>query len=122
MNTYSNNCLIKHLLENEFNLKNVDEKLTIVKNGRPCPKIPKLTSYLKEKNKVYICYFNISNYFNTLWLAGSAKLNKIFYWPCVLFTREKNVWSHSGFVNFNNLINGIQKHERSQTHISSVLK
>ncbi|XP_022160087.1 zinc finger MYM-type protein 1-like [Myzus persicae] len=122
MNTDSNNCLIEHLLENEFHLKNVDEKLTIVKNGRPCPEIPKLTSNHKEKNKVYIRHFNISNYLNTPWLTGSAKLNKLFCWPCVLFTREKNVWSHSGFVNLNNLTNGIQKHERSQTHISSVLK
>jgi len=113
MNTDSSNCLIEHLLENEFHLKNVDEKLTIVKNGRPCPEIPKLTSNHKERNKVYIRNFNISNYLNTSWLAGSTKLNKLFCWPSVLFTREKNVWSHSCFVNLNNLTNAIQKHERS---------
>lgn len=62
MNTDSSSCLIEHLLNNEFHLKNVYEKLTIIKNDRPCPEIAKLTISHKEKNKVNIRHFNISNY------------------------------------------------------------
>jgi len=81
MNTDSNNFLIELILKNKFHLKSYYEKLTIIKNDRPCPEISKLSTNHKEKNKIFIFHFNVSNYFIFIYflfkppyLTGSAKL------------------------------------------------
>lgn len=76
----------------------------------------------RDNNKNYTRHFNVPHYLNTSWLTECSKLNTNFCWPCILFTRVKHVWSRDSFVNLTNLSNDIQKQERSQLHISSVLK
>lgn len=53
-------------LSNPFHSKTFDEKLIIVKNGRPCPQIPRLSTSHKDKNKVYNRHFKIFQYSKTL--------------------------------------------------------
>ncbi|KAJ4433006.1 hypothetical protein ANN_15263 [Periplaneta americana] len=80
------------------------------------------TNAHKDKGKEYTRHFQASQYQKTQWIAGSAKLNKLFCWPCLMFSKEETVWSKNGYDNLNNLHNAINKHEKSQAHIFSVLQ
>lgn len=115
-------CVIQQLLTNPFRLKRLDEKLEIVRCGRPCPELPNLKSSHKDKGHEYIRHFRVSQYNKTDWIAGSSTLNKLFCWLCLLFTKEQTVWSSVGYDNLNNLHNSISKHEKSKSHIFSLLQ
>ena len=50
-------------------------------------------------------------------------LKKLFCWPCVLFSiRGEEVWSKSGYDNLKNLPRSIERHSKSQEHISCTCK
>ncbi|KAJ4449671.1 hypothetical protein ANN_01075 [Periplaneta americana] len=115
-------CPIEQLLKHPFRLHSLQEKLNIILSDRPCPEMPTLFAAHKDKGKDYTRHFQASRYQKTQWIAGSAKLNKLFCWPCLMFSKEETVWSKNGYDNLNNLHNAINKHEKSQTHIFSVLQ
>jgi len=87
-------CVISDLISKPFSEKN-----EIIKIGRPCPVIPNLTSVHKDKKREYIRHFNTLQYDNIIWLTGSSVLNKLYCWPCLLFSTENGVWSKVGFDN-----------------------
>ncbi|XP_067135315.1 zinc finger MYM-type protein 1-like [Centruroides vittatus] len=114
-------CIISDLLQKPFSRRNAAEKIEIVRNNRPCPEIPNLTSNHKDKNGKYVRHFKISQYVNIPWLAGSKKLNKLFCWPCLLFSTDNGVWSKNGFVNLNCLSVAVSRHEKSVSHLKSFI-
>lgn len=115
-------CIIDDLLLNTFSSKTFEEKLQIVTNGRPCPKLLGLTTKHKGKKEEYIRHFSDTQYNAIPWLTGSEKLNKLFCWPCLLFSSEKGVWTKTGFSDLSHLSVAQQRHERSQAHVESFLK
>nr|CAI5854557.1 unnamed protein product [Callosobruchus analis] len=67
--------------------------------------------------------FNINNYEKIRWLTASSTRNKLYCWNCVLFSNDKfSVWGKTGYNNLQNLSGAIEKHEKSQEHISSSIK
>lgn len=116
-------CVISELLAKPFSSKSINEKTDIISKGRPRPSMPALSTQHKEKNRKYVRHFNVSIYDNITWLAGSASLNKIFCWPCLLFSTDRvTVWTKSGFNDLNHLNTACSKHEKSQNHIRSFLQ
>ncbi|XP_066981403.1 zinc finger MYM-type protein 1-like [Macrobrachium rosenbergii] len=115
-------CLVNELLEKPFWRRSVPEKIYIIRMCRPCPPLPGLTKKHKEKNKEYMRHFNFAQYETTHWLTGSPKLNKLFCWPCLLFSNEDNIWSNAGFDNLNTLTLAVARHEKSFNHISCFLQ
>ncbi|KAL4154101.1 hypothetical protein QTP88_001934 [Uroleucon formosanum] len=97
-------------------------KMQFGKFHLPCPVIPNLTSVHKDKKREYIRHFNTSQYDNTIWLTGSSVLNKLYCWPCLLFSTENGVWSKVGFDNLNTLTVAICRHEKSINHIKCFLQ
>lgn len=54
-------------------------------------------------------------------MTGSCKLNKMFCFPCMLFSDSNSVWSRTGFTDINNLVNSAKKHVQTEKHIRSCL-
>ncbi|KAF0715097.1 zinc finger MYM-type protein 1-like [Aphis craccivora] len=115
-------CVISDLISKPFSRRSFSEKNEIIKIGRPCPIIPNLTSVHKDKKREYIRHFNTSQYDNTIWLTGSSVLNKLYCWPCLLFSTENGVWSKVGFDNLNTLTVAICRHEKSINHLKCFLQ
>ena len=69
------------------------------KEGRPTPRL----DLRHERGTGGFRSFKEENYLRTEWLAGSAKLQKLFCWPCLLFDRDtcslNNPWASSGCEN-----------------------
>ena len=80
-----------------------------------------LTATIKIKTSNAVRHFQNSYYQKYLWICACKKLNKIFCWPCILFSLEKNIWTKDGYSNLNNFYNAVNKHEKSQSHIASFL-
>lgn len=53
---------------------------------------------------------------------GSCVPNKLYCWPCLLFSTENGVWSKVGFDNLNTLTLEICKHEKSINHLKCFLQ
>lgn len=115
-------CAISDLISKPFSRRSFSEKSEIIKKGKPCPLIPNLTSVHKDKKREYIRHFNTSQYDNTIGLTGSCVLNKLYCWPCLLFSTENGVWSKVGFDNLNSLTLAICRHEKSINHIKCFLQ
>ena len=47
----SESCVIKHLLNNPFGRLRYEDKLLIIKNGRPTPSLPELHGMHMKKNR-----------------------------------------------------------------------
>ena len=47
--------------------------------------------------------FNNAWYNKCEWLTGSHKRQKLFCWPCLLFSTEYTVWSKKGFADLKNV-------------------
>lgn len=119
-----NTCVISELLSKPFSRRNIYEQNAIIDAGRPCPMILNFKSIPMFRNKKFVsyAYFNTSLYNNTIWLTGSSVLNKLYCWPCLLFSTENSVWSKRGVDNLNLLKPAIRYHEKSIIHIRCFLK
>lgn len=94
-----------------------EDKIEIIKTGRPQPSLPELKSEHKEKDRVYTRCFNQTNYKKYPWLTGSNTSNKLYCWACLLFSTEKSSWSRTGFNSLNYLVTACDKHQKSLVHI-----
>ena len=113
-------CIIEVLLKNPFSRFSHLEKTEIKKVDRPMPDLSsKLTCEIKVKQKTSVRHFQKSYYDNHKWLCACVTMNKMFCWPCLLFSNDKTVWRTTGYNNLNNFFNAAAKHEKSQTHIFS---
>lgn len=64
-------------------------------------------------------------YVHTEWLAGSASLQWLVCWPCLLSDKDScslnNPWVTTGFTDLANLSWTIERHGKSKNHINSHL-
>ena len=83
-----------------------------------------LTDFLLENYKRrdgFFKHFHKSLYDKYSWMTGSCKLNKMFCFPCLLFSESSSVWNGAGFKDINNLVNSAKKHVQTEKHIRSCL-
>ena len=69
--------------------------------------------------------FNPTQYSKTEWLTGSANLNKLFCWPCVLFgktTSKLNCPWVTGYDDLSNIYLALVRHGKSKEHLNSEIK
>ncbi|XP_077298648.1 zinc finger MYM-type protein 1-like [Arctopsyche grandis] len=112
---------VQDILTIPFSNRSFEIKLKIIKDGKPCPSLPNLSSLHKEKTKVYTRHFCVSNYKKFEWITGCEIRSKLFCWPCLLFSKDINVWNKEGFADLNHLTAALKKHEGSQAHVQSFL-
>jgi len=85
-----------------------------LQNGRPMPILR-----LKTVNRSFQEHW----YVKKDWLCGSEALQKLFCWPCILFSPgTSRSWTLNGYANMQGFLSDCKKHERSQCHVSAVEK
>lgn len=111
------NCIIEKLLLIPFGAYTHIEKQNIINEGRPTPTLQNLKSKCKNSFR----YFNTSYYNSNKWLSGCQKTQKLYCWPCILFSQESNTWSKNGCNDLNNFHNLKHRHEINRSHIKSLI-
>lgn len=113
---------MEYLVKNNFTKLPLQQQLKITCDGRPTPKL----ELRAERKKGVQRTFNEENYIRTEWLTASAKLQRLFCWPCLLFDKDScylnNPWVTAGFVDLANLSRGIERHGKSKSHIDCAVK
>ena len=110
-------CILEQLFQLPFSERNYTDQFSIVTNGRPTPMMPML--YTKTRNCVR--HFKKQNYDSCPWICGCDKLNKLFCWPCLLFSDHPNQWISQGISDLNNLHNMQKRHDLMDNHIDAML-
>lgn len=116
------NDIIRNLHLRPFSTLNFCEKQEIVKSDRPKPVLKYLKTVIKKSGVVRT--FNTDLYDNHIWLCGSESFNKLYCWPCLLFSNEKSTWNSTdkGFCDLNNIHTAVSRHEKSESHINAWIK
>ena len=83
-----------------FSKLSFQSKVNILKKGRPIPDLKNLlqTTGRKKVNR----YFHKEWYTRKEWLCGCALRNRLFCYPCLLFSTSDNVWTKTGFCDLKN--------------------
>lgn len=112
-------CIIEIMFKKSFAANSFEEKLKIIKNGKPTPDLN-----IKTQTKTCVRHFSTKIYSTTEWITGCGHSKKLYCWPCLLFSTEKSVWTTTGFSDVNNLLKAIKRHESagSGKHLSAVIK
>lgn len=117
------NCedVVDWLVSNSFNSLNIETKSYVVKSiVQPRPNLITLRDSDSRQNRG----FNTVWYDKCEWLTGSSKQEKLFCWPCLLFSTqtEYTSWTKTGFCSLKNLPRSIERHSKSKDHIWSSCK
>ncbi|KAJ4927571.1 hypothetical protein JOQ06_015296 [Pogonophryne albipinna] len=102
---------LKHFSKLDF-----QSKQAVINNGRP---MPELKDLLQTNGQKITRSFQTEWYQRKDWLCGCATKNRLYCFPCLLFSTCDNVWTNIGFGDLKNLPRSLNKHERSITHIQS---
>lgn len=115
----SDGDIVYSLTKEHFKQRPLAVQLQLVLNGKPQPDLSSLRTEHKEKSRTYARNFNsANNYKKYVWLTGSKFLNKLFCWPCLLFSTDySSCWTNTGFNSLNYLITACNKHQTSVNHI-----
>ena len=106
--------LIEKLKKKSFTSLSYQEKKDIVDSGKPTPQLN-----ISKQNKNCVRKFNFEIYNNVNWICGSAASNKLYCWPCLIFSKDDSVWSspYRGYNDLNNLHTAISRHEKTVSHL-----
>ncbi len=111
---------LEYLVKNTFT-KQPQQQLQIKSDGRPTPKLE-----LRTERKKSFQTFSEENYVGTVWLAGSAQLQRLFCRSCLLFGEDScslnNPWATAGFTDLANLSRAIERHGKSKNHTDCAVK
>lgn len=100
----------------------LEVKISIKESGRPTPRL-NISQTSTSKSRTFKREFKEELYEKIPWLCGCEQTNKIFCFPCLLFSREKGdpAWVKNGVCDLAHLTQKIKKHESSHGHISATL-
>lgn len=99
--------LVEDIIITPFSRQTFQEKLDIVRRGRPTLTLQSLS----QAGKGFVRHFQSSNYERYQWLTGSEKHCKLYCWECLLFASDRfGVWSHTGFANLSCLTKAAMRH------------
>lgn len=118
-------CPIDMVLNRPFASRTEEEKRLLISMEIPRPSMPELKSSHKKNGGKSIVTRNFyrTSYESGWWLCGSQKRNKLFCWPCLLFSQptdlSNTVWSKRGFNDLNHLSASVKSHAASQRHIDN---
>ena len=100
-----------------FSKLDFQSKKELVNVGRPTPALRGLLQTTGVGGRETTRSFQTDWYERKDWLCGCAIKNRLFCFPCLLFSTGDNVWTHGGFGDLKNLPRSLDKHERSAAHI-----
>ena len=110
--------LVEDIIITPFSRQTFQEKLDIVRRGRPTPTLQSLS----QAGKGFVRHFQSSNYERYQWLTGSEKHCKLYCWECLLFASDRfGVWSHTGFANLSCLTKAATRHQSTAGHLQAMV-
>jgi len=104
------------LQETPYRRWNIVDRNDLLRQGKLTPHLTCLFTD-KIRSKVFSRSFNSNVYSKHSWLCGSHYLQKLFCWPCLLFSQTKSVWVTEGYNDLKNVSRSIQRHESSKDHV-----
>ncbi|XP_055623993.1 myoneurin isoform X3 [Toxorhynchites rutilus septentrionalis] len=108
-------CLLRRCPEDKMSMKIIS---SIISRGRPTPALPCLAKECRYKGKVFTRRFKKDNYSRYDWLTGCEIQNKLFCWPCYIFTTDPtDTWGYKGFDGLSNFSNSVKTHINQEGHI-----
>ncbi|XP_065091089.1 zinc finger and BTB domain-containing protein 17 isoform X4 [Ochlerotatus camptorhynchus] len=116
-------CAICLLKRNPLDTLNGSTIASIIAQGRPTPALPGLSKECRYKGKVFTRRFKKDNYFRYNWLSGCGVENKLFCWPCYIFSTDPtDTWGFKGFDGLSNFSNSVKTHLNQELHILNTEK
>ena len=101
----------------DFSKLGFQRKVEVLKAGRPIPELRELHQLIRQKKITRT--FQKDWYTKKEWLCGCHLKNRLFCFPCLLFSTADSVWTKTGFCDLKNLPRSLNKHENSISHIQS---
>ena len=103
-----------------FSKLDFQSKQELINTGRPTPELRGLLQTTGVGNRRETTRsFQTDWYSRKDWLCGCAIKNRIYCFPCLLFSTSETVWTQTGFCDLKNLPRSLDKHERSTAHIQN---
>ncbi|XP_053556369.1 zinc finger MYM-type protein 1 [Bombina bombina] len=108
---------MENTISNLRNFSRLDfpSKIEVIIKGRPMPELKDLV----QKDKTMTRTFQMEWYQRKDWLCGCDAKNRLYCFPCILFSTTDNVWTNAGFGDLKNLSRRVNKHEKSTSHIQN---
>ena len=107
--------IVAYLLSLPFSRLPFNEKMDIVKKGRPMPEHLKLNQLAKAG---YMCHFQTSNWERYTWLTGSVRRKRFYCRECLLSGNDKGAWNWNGYCNLSSLTKAAKKHQNTACHLN----
>lgn len=107
-------CIIEDLLIHSFSNRNIEEKKEIIDRGKPTPILNNLITHTNTK----VRRFSEKWYANDKWLCGCKQTSSLYCWPCLLFSKDKNIWTAKGVGDINSFHVLKKRHEASVAHVN----
>lgn len=111
---------VDFLLKNKFINLDIEVQRKVVQLGRATPNLQLLESNSKQNRKFRFVWYGKKE-----WMTGCATRKRLFCFPCLLFTVERDgchPWTVKGFNDLGHLSVAANKHEQSLAHIQSAVK
>lgn len=106
------------LLETPFSRWKDEDRKELLNCGRPTESLQICgRKEVKHSGKAYSLTFKRSWFMEFPWLCSSPTLQKLFCWPCLLFSNKSNVWNREGFASLLNITRSLHKHSDSAEHL-----
>ena len=110
--------LVADILRTPFSRRTHQEKLDIVRRGRPTPALASLS----QPGKWFVRHFQICNYERYPWLTAWERHRKLYCWECLLFAIDRfGVWSYTGFANLSCLTKAATRHQSTAGHLQATV-
>lgn len=113
---------VEYLLKISFSTLSPEKKIEIKNEGRPTPNLS-ISQTTKSKSREFKRSFNCDIYKKHEWLCECSKVNRLFCFLCIVFSRKSrdNNWVQNAVNDLGHLSLKIKMHEKSIAHISSCL-
>ncbi|XP_032067022.1 zinc finger MYM-type protein 1-like isoform X3 [Thamnophis elegans] len=98
-----------------FSKLDFQSKEEVIIKGRPTPELKGLLQRHNQNTRS----FQTEWYTRKDWLCGCSVRNRLFCFPCLLFSTCDSVWTQMGYCDLKNLQRSLIKHEQLTTHIHS---
>lgn len=109
---------VADILARRFSRRTFQEKLDLVRGGRPTPALANLS----QAEKGCVRNFQSSNYERYPWLMASEWRCKLFCCKYLLFAKDRfGVWSYTGFMNLNCVTKVAMRHQSTTGHLQATV-
>ena len=98
-----------------FQALSFQQKQEVITLGRPMPSI-NLEQEVRNGARTATRRFSLEYYEKVNWLCACSTINRLFCFPCILFSKVANAWTKTGYFDLVNFWKAVRKHDGSLSH------